>query len=122
MNTKKPQRNPGTECPLYKKDVSKVCHNCEWYMALRGTNKNTGQEVDDWGCAVVWNLIALIENAQMTREMGGALESLRNVTAISNVNRDLKIVVEDVLNNEEGQVSLEDGSKLIEGDVSNVQE
>ena len=34
-----------------------------WWIQLRGTNKNTGKEIDEYGCAVAWLPMLLIENA-----------------------------------------------------------
>ena len=45
---------------------------------MRGTNPNTGKEVDEWGCAVTWLPVLLIENSQQQRHTGAAVESFRN--------------------------------------------
>jgi hypothetical protein len=81
---KPPQADPGVYCPLWKKDVSKVCHTCRWYVALRGINKNTGEEIDDWGCAMGFLPLLLIENAAMTNRSGAAIESFRNEMVSAN--------------------------------------
>jgi hypothetical protein len=67
---------PGTLCPLLKKDC--IQFKCAWFMQLRGTNPNTGREIDEWGCAVPWMPILLIENSQQQRQTGAAVESFRN--------------------------------------------
>jgi len=51
---------------------------CSWFTKVRGTNPNTGQEVDEYGCAVAWLPVLLIENAQQNRQTGAAVESFRN--------------------------------------------
>lgn len=68
---------PDTNCPL---NNFKKCKglDCAWFIQVRGTNPNTGEEVDDWGCAVAWLPILLIENAQQARQTGAAVESFRN--------------------------------------------
>ena len=43
---------------------------------LAGTNKNTGLQVNEWGCAVLWLPLLLIENANEQRQTGAAVESL----------------------------------------------
>lgn len=68
----------GTVCPLLSKDVSKVCHKCAWYTLLRGTSPNTGNPVDEWGCAIAWLPILSVEIAQKANSTGAAVESLRN--------------------------------------------
>jgi hypothetical protein len=67
---------PGTFCPLIKKDCIKL--QCAWFTQLRGTNPNTGKEVDEWGCAVSWMPVLLVENSQQQRQTGAAVESFRN--------------------------------------------
>lgn len=83
---KKPQRDPGLTCPLHRKDVSKVCHTCDWYMQLRGVHPQTGEPVDEWGCAIAFLVITNIEGAQMSRQTGAAVESFRNEMARQNQN------------------------------------
>lgn len=67
---------PGTFCPLIKKECKGL--QCSWFTQIRGTNPNTGKEVDEWGCAVVWLPILMIENSQQQRQTGAAVESFRN--------------------------------------------
>jgi hypothetical protein len=73
---------PGTFCPLIKKDC--VGLKCAWFMQVRGTNPNTGKEVDEWGCAITWMPILTIENSQQQRQTGAAVESFRNEMVKSN--------------------------------------
>jgi hypothetical protein len=37
--------------------------------------------VDEWGCAVAWLPLLLIENASQSRQTGAAVESFRNEVA-----------------------------------------
>lgn len=41
-------------------------------------NPNTGSEVDEWGCAITWLPVLMIENSQQQRHTGAAVESFRN--------------------------------------------
>lgn len=76
-------------CPLNGFEPCKQM-DCSWFIQVRGTNKNTGEEVDDWGCAIGWLPFMLIENAQMARETGAAVESFRNEMVKANdLNRDI---------------------------------
>ena len=43
-----------------------------------GKNPNTGQDVNQWDCAVTWLPMLLIEGSQQTRQAGSAIESFRN--------------------------------------------
>lgn len=68
----------GTICPLLQKAC--IEHRCMWFIQLRGTNKNTGQEIDEHGCAIVWLPMLMVENANEARHTAAAVESLRNTT------------------------------------------
>lgn len=68
---------PKNNCPLNKFEPCKEL-DCAWFLRLQGHNPNTGQEVDDWGCAVAWIPLLTIENSQMQRQTGAAVESFRN--------------------------------------------
>lgn len=46
-------------CPL-----GHTCERCLWHTKLRGVNPNTGQEIDEEGCAVVWLPVLLIEQTR----------------------------------------------------------
>ena len=67
---------PGTYCPLVKEDCLQL--KCAWFTQLRGTNPNTGKEIDEWGCAVTWLPILLVENSQQQRSTSAAGERFRN--------------------------------------------
>jgi len=66
-----------TNCPLHNFEPCKELE-CAWFTQIRGHNPNTGAEMDEWGCAISWMPILLIENAQMSRQTGAAVESFRN--------------------------------------------
>lgn len=70
------QMKPGNFCPLLKKDCVQM--QCNWFIQIRGTNPNTGKEIDEWGCSIAWLPHLLIENANQTRQAGAATESFRN--------------------------------------------
>jgi hypothetical protein len=64
-------------CPL---DNFNPCRqlDCAWFLKIRGSNPNTGEELDDWGCSISWMPILMIENSQQQRSTGAAVESFRN--------------------------------------------
>jgi hypothetical protein len=66
-----------TNCPL---DGFNPCRqlDCAWFMKVRGNNPNTGEEIDDYGCAMAWMPVLMIENSQQQRQTGAAIESFRN--------------------------------------------
>ena len=52
--------------------------DCAWFMKINGMNPNTGDQTEEWGCAMAWLPVLLIENAQQSRSTGAAVESFRN--------------------------------------------
>jgi hypothetical protein len=74
---------PKSNCPL---DNFNPCRQmeCAWFMQIRGKNPNTGEDLDEWACAVSWLPILLIENSQQQRQTGAAVESFRNEMVKSN--------------------------------------
>ena len=64
-------------CPL---DSFNPCRQleCAWFMKIQGKNPNDGKDTEEWGCAMSWLPILLIENAQQNRQTGAAVESFRN--------------------------------------------
>ena len=93
-------------CPLNNFEPCKQL-DCAWFIQLRGTNPNTGKDVDEWGCAIAWQPILAIEGAQQMRQAGAAVESLRNESVkanqqnlmalydIASVNPPTKILIND---------------------------
>lgn len=72
----------GKYCPLIKKDCIGI--QCSWFTQIRGINPNTGEPVDEWGCAVTWMPTLAIEIAQKSNQTGAAVESFRNEVVESN--------------------------------------
>ena len=68
----------GKFCPLIGKDC--IGLQCSWFTQIRGNNPQTGEPVDEWGCAVTWLPMLMIENSQQQRQIGAAVESFRNET------------------------------------------
>ena len=64
-------------CPLNNFEPCKQ-FDCAWFMKIQGKNPNTGEPTEDWGCAMAWMPVLLIENAQQSRSTGAAVESFRN--------------------------------------------
>lgn len=73
-------------CPLGAKceeaktgsDGKQVLVRCPWYTKVRGKNINTGEDTDDWGCAIAWMPTLLINAANEGRKGVAATESFRN--------------------------------------------
>ena len=78
-DVEKPRAKSGMNCPLWRKDMSKVCHQCEWWVKVVGKNPQSEEIIDHWGCAISWLPILTIENSQMQRGTGQAIEMFRNI-------------------------------------------
>lgn len=74
---------PKANCPLHNFEPCKQL-DCAWFLKIRGSNPNTGEDVDDWGCAIAWLPVLMIENSQQQRQTGAAVESFRNEMVKSN--------------------------------------
>lgn len=92
-----------SNCPLDKNADGEFnpCRQtkCGWFVKLRGSNPNSGADIDEYGCAMAWLPILLVENAQQSRQTGAAVESFRNKIdetskALAN-EQPLKITLED---------------------------
>lgn len=69
----------GTEadfCPLIAKKCKR--HDCKFYVQVMGKHPQTGQELNEFDCAISWLPVLLIEGAQQTRQAAAATESFRN--------------------------------------------
>ncbi|MDW6020230.1 hypothetical protein SAZ10_00475 [Mesorhizobium sp. BAC0120] len=70
------QLKPGSFCPLLKKDC--VGLQCSWFTKVQGKDMNTGKDVEEWGCAISFLPLLLVENSGQQRQTGAAVESFRN--------------------------------------------
>lgn len=65
----------GSKCEEIKDNA---IHRCVWYTKLAGINPNTGETVDENGCAITWLPILLVENSKQQLSTATAVESFRN--------------------------------------------
>lgn len=64
-------------CPLNNFEPCKQLE-CAWFVQMRGTDPNSGKEVDEYACGIAWLPMLLVENAAQARQSGAAIESFRN--------------------------------------------
>ena len=76
------RKSDGTYCPYIKKSC--IEFKCKFFQKLRGSDPQSGEPVDEYDCAILWNNILLIENSQMQRQTGAAVESFRNEMKVDN--------------------------------------
>lgn len=65
----------GSKCEEIKDNA---IHRCVWFTKLAGTNPNTGETVDERGCAMAWLPVLMIENSKQQLSTATAVESFRN--------------------------------------------
>ena len=98
------QIKQGNFCPLLQKEC--IGLQCAWITQIRGTHPQTGQEIDEWGCAVNWIPTLLIENSQQQRQTGAAVESFRNET-LNRISQTISMkTIEEPINKLEGNTEL----------------
>jgi len=74
----------GKFCPLIGKDC--IGLQCAWFTQVRGMHPQTGEDIDEWDCAIQWMPVLLIENSRKQNETSAAVESFRNEMVINNEN------------------------------------
>lgn len=74
----KPKAAAGMFCPLWRKDVSKVCHSCAWFSCVSGVHPQTGDRLERWECAVTAQVIATLEAARASHSTADVTQQLRN--------------------------------------------
>jgi len=82
-------------CPLNGFEPCKQLE-CAWFVQMRGTDPNSGKEVDEYSCGIAWLPMLLVENAAQARQTGAAVESFRNEMVKANASSQnlLKVAAE----------------------------
>ena len=68
----------GDLCPLIGESCRQL--ECMWYTQISGTNPQTGEPVNEYGCAVAWIPFLQVDNTRHVNQAGAAIESFRNET------------------------------------------
>lgn len=75
---------PDKETACHRTGFTKTCrecvvdHNCQLWVQVMGHNPNTGEQMNKWACSDSLQHLLMIENSQMQRQTGAAIESFRN--------------------------------------------
>ena len=94
----------GKFCPLIGEDCLGL--KCSWFTQIRGMDPQTGEEIDEWGCAVTWMPMLMIENSQQQRSTNAAVESFRNET-LNRISQTTSMkAIEEPINKLEGNTEL----------------
>ena len=76
-----------TSCPLghaCERVIEGKMDRCRWYTHVQGMNPQTGEQTDQWDCAIAWLPILTIEMSRTNRGQTQAIEFLRNQVAEGN--------------------------------------
>lgn len=74
----KPVAAPGLRCPMFRKDVSKVCHTCAWFTQIEGIHPHTGDRMDKWMCAMSAQVLVTIDAGRQAAASAETTQELRN--------------------------------------------
>ena len=68
------------KCPLRfgLKKPACIKHECEWFTHMIGTNPQTGQPTDEWGCAIWWIPLLQTEVAHKTMQTAASVDKVAN--------------------------------------------
>jgi len=75
-------------CPLGHKcetAVGDTIHRCAWFIQLEGQHPQTGEQLNEKGCAMAWLPVLLVENARVARGTSAAVETFRNEMVAANI-------------------------------------
>lgn len=73
-------------------------YRCAWFTELAGQNPQTGEEINERGCAMSWVPILLVENSRQNKSTTAAVESFRN-EVVEAQDRTSKILTQKYLQN-----------------------
>ncbi len=66
-------------------DGKSEIHACRFWVKVAGKDPQSSKEFEHWDCAHAWMPVLMIENSQMQRQTGAAVESFRNEMVKANV-------------------------------------
>ena len=57
-------------------------HNCQFYQHLYGTDPQTGNAVDAYGCAIAWLPILTTEQTQKVNQLSADVQQFKNTLVV----------------------------------------
>jgi hypothetical protein len=72
-----------SNCPLNNFEPCKLW-DCSWFIEVKGNHPQTGTDMNEWGCAMAWMPVMMIENSRQQHSTASAVESFRNEMVKSN--------------------------------------
>lgn len=81
-----PPKEMGCHLTGFKEDCRTLVASgrCKRWTQIMGHNPNTGEPVNRYDCADNWLPMLMIENSQMQRQTGAAVEHFRNIMVLLN--------------------------------------
>jgi len=68
----------------HEKKCRDLFMNCPAWINVQGTNPQTGEIINKFGCSDSFLHLLLIENSQMQKQTGASIESFRNAVIQAN--------------------------------------
>ena len=62
------------------KTVDDHIEECHWYITVVGMHPESGEQVNERGCAIAWQPILIMEGNRESRIVSASVTSLRNET------------------------------------------
>jgi hypothetical protein len=97
--TQIPRAEPGSKCPLWRCDVSKVCHTCTlWRPLVVGKKSDDGRFTethDRWACVFLHQATVSVDILASIDGLQRAMESFRN-TSWSESQKNLSDIIDSV--------------------------
>ena len=71
------QLKTGDFCPL----INGTCKQfeCKFWNNIKGTDPQTGKDIEEWECTITMLPFLLLENSQQSRQTAASVEGFRNV-------------------------------------------
>lgn len=96
----------GEDCENIKDDK---LYRCVFYVNLKGSNPQTDEKTDEWGCSISWLPVLLCENSKASRNTRDSVDKFKNeisrvgdnfIKAVAHASMKKKELENDVNNDE----------------------
>lgn len=68
---------PKNNCPINNFEPCRAL-DCAWFLKIAGKHPQTGEDKEEWACAIAWIPILTLEVGRQANHTGAAVESFRN--------------------------------------------
>lgn len=88
----KPMGPEDLDCPWWKEAMSKRCHKCPMWTQIRGTNPQTGADVDTWNCALAMMPMIGLEIAHRVQQGTASVDEVRKEIVAAQQPASVKVI------------------------------